>query len=683
MTFDPIMLEILSNKVAAAAEEMSFTLQRTGRTLYVKETADFATGLVDLSGRFFAYPRDIGVSNYMDLDCMPAIAPFDDLQPGDVIMTNHPFDSEGLATHLPDLHMIQPYFHEGRIVAYGWCFIHCSDVGGRVASSISPSNTEIFQEGLMIPPVRVMVGGRENRDFLRVFRANSRTPGDNAGDIKAMLASLATGEQRVAELIAQHGVETFIEAQEALQAYSGMKARAVLRRIPDGVYTFADYLDDDFNSPVPVRLRVTMTVNDGLVNLDYAGTDTQVASAYNIPTGGKRHPWLTLRLIAFILSYDRSIAINAGLYRPLSVSTEAGSIVNPVYPAAVGVRHATATRVNDVLNGVLAMAVPDLMKAPSGGVTVPVVFTEPVPGTGGRKVLVLEPMVGGSGGRLGADGVDGRDSGIANLANNPIESVENSCQVRVLSYSLRKGSGGAGKWRGGLGLTLRFEVLADGCQVLARGMERFRFAPWGMEGGAPGAVFEVLLSRAGGEETPVGKLDVLEVNRGDIVTIHTPGGGGYGNPLERPLDRVLDDLRRGFITPEQASAAYGVVPDDAGGVDEAATAALRDGLAGRPPEPRFGFGAEREAWEGVFTDALTTELNALLAALPMSWRQKRRAGIYAAVLGGSVPRAGEGRLADLLADREACHARLSAALAGLRDEIARAGVPQPKPGIAA
>ncbi|PWL19485.1 hydantoinase [Falsochrobactrum shanghaiense] len=666
MTIDPITLEILNNKVSAAAEEMSYTLQRTGRTLFVKETADFATAIADLNGKFFGYPRAIGVSNYMDLDCMPAIRAFDDLAPGDVIMTNHPFESEGLATHLPDLHMIQPYFHNGRIVAYGWCFIHCSDVGGRVPSSISPANTEIHQEGLLIPPVKIMEGGKENRDFLRIFRANSRTPHDNAGDIKAMVASLATGEQRVAELIAQHGVEDFIESQEALQAYSAAKARAVLRRIPDGSYEFIDYLDDDFNSTVPLRLKVRMTVSDGLVHLDYSGTDGQVASAYNIPTGGKRHPWLTLRLIAFILTYDPTVAINAGLYRNFSVKTEEGSIVNPVYPAAVGVRHATATRVNDVLNGVLAKAVPELMKAPSGGVTVPVVFTEPDAATGGRKVLVLEPLVGGSGARAGADGVDGRDSGIANLANNPIESVESNASVRVKSWALRMGSGGAGQWRGGLGLTLTFEILADDCQVLGRGTERFRFAPWGMKGGHEGALFQVILEKADGSIVDVGKLDVLDVNRGDIVSIHTPGGGGYGDPFKRDAVTVADDVRRGFITLEQAAQDYGVALSATLDVDQDATAALRAAHPGRSAE--FIFGEERDSWEALFTDTHVTELNELLSKLPMGARQKRRAAIYADVLDG-VPRAGTTPLAERIAAVGDAPKRLEKALVALRDEV--------------
>lgn len=667
-TFDPITLEILSNKVNAAAEEMSFTLQRTGRTLYVKETADFATALVDLKGRFFAYPRDIGVSNFMDLDCMPTIAAVPDLQPGDVIMTNHPFLTEGMATHLPDLHMIQPYFHDGVIVAYGWCFIHCTDIGGRVPSSISPSNDEIYQEGLMIPPVRIMVGGRENKDFLSIFRANSRAPEENAGDLKAMLASLATGGQRVAELIEQHGVETFVVAQEALQDYSAKKARAVLRQIPDGVYSFTDYLDDDFNSSIPVRLHLTMTAQDGKIHLDYSSSDTQVASAYNVPTGGKRHPWLTLRLIAFILSYDNSAPVNAGLYRSISINTAKGTIIDPEYPAAVGVRHATATRVNDVLNGALATAVPKMMKAPSGGVTVPVIFSEPILATGGRKVLVLEPMVGGSGGRHGADGADGRDSGIANLANNPIESVERDCDVIVRAFAIRIDSGGAGKWRGGHGLELAFEVLTDDCNVLGRGMERFRFGPWGMEGGKAGAPFRVTVTRADGTLEEIGKIDVLVVNKGDLVTMLTPGGGGYGDPLERDLEAVQEDVRRGLISVAAAARDYGVILKD-GVVDGAATAALRREKAAGNSNHAFDWGAERDAWESVFEDDKVAELNSLLLKLPLQLRLQRRSAIFDDVVGG-VPRAGSVSLAERLASADTARANFARHLEELKSDMA-------------
>src|SRR3954465_6442893 len=220
MRLDPVTLEILGNKVAAATEEMCFTLQRTGRTLYVKETADFACALAGLDGTFFAYPRSIGVSGFVALDCMPAIKAFGVLVPGDASFSNDPYRSAGLATHLPDLHLIEPYFHEGRIVAYGWAFVHCSDVGGRVPSSISPTNREIFQEGLQVPPVKLVRAGSINEDVQLLFMANTRTPDANMGDIPPMLPALAAGRRRVETLISQHGVETFLESQQDLLDYA-------------------------------------------------------------------------------------------------------------------------------------------------------------------------------------------------------------------------------------------------------------------------------------------------------------------------------------------------------------------------------------------------------------------------------------------------------------------------------
>ena len=242
MHLDPVLLEIMRAKVEAAAEEMSTTLQRTARTLYVKEAADFATALTDLSGRFFAYPPTAGVTIFIDNDCGPTIRAMPDLEEGDVIVTNDVYRSQGLSTHLPDIHMIRPYFWKGKLVCYGWCFIHSTDVGGKVPSSISPSNHEIFQEGLIIPPMKIVKKGVFNDGFERVFTANCRTPEANMGDIKAMLGSLHTGQERVNDIIGRHGLGVFMTCQEDLQAYSETKARAVISRVPDGDYEFWERL---------------------------------------------------------------------------------------------------------------------------------------------------------------------------------------------------------------------------------------------------------------------------------------------------------------------------------------------------------------------------------------------------------------------------------------------------------
>lgn len=628
MKLDPVTLEVLANKSAAIAEEMCLTLQRTGRTLYVKETADFACALAGLDGRFFAYPRSIGVSGFVGLECGPSIAAVGALEPGDVILTNDPYRSEGLATHLPDLHMIKPYFHDGRIVAYGWCFVHCSDVGGRVPSSISPTNTEIFQEGLRIPPVKLMRRGEINADVKLFLDANSRTPDANMGDIRAMLAALASGERRVAQVVAQHGADTLLQAEDDLIAYADARARTVLAAIPEGTYSFSDYLDDDAVSPLPVRLALALTLRGGTVHLDFTGTDPQVAAAMNIPSRGRPHAWLTLRILALVHTLDPSVPLNAGLLGPVSITAPEGTIVNPQEPAAIGVRHAAAIRVNDVLNGALGLALPSVLPAASSGTVIPVVMAEPN-AVGGRNVQVIEPMIGGTGARQGHDGVDGRDSGISNLANNPVETVEAELGIEILRYALRPDSGGAGRWRGGSGMELTFRVQTDGTNVLGRGMERLLFRPWGRNGGQPGQPASLVVNEGTPRETWLGKIDVLEVNAGDVVTFRTAGAGGFGDPLKRDPQVVLGDVENGFVTPEGALADYGVVIV-AGEVDDDATAATR--AAREPSALAIAFGPEREAWDAVFDAATMDRFNAHLLALPLSKRQRLRRDALEAAL---------------------------------------------------
>ena len=597
MKLDPVTLEILGNKVAAATEEMCFTLQRTGRTLYVKETADFACALAALDGTFFAYPRSIGVSGFVALNCMPTIAAVGPLEPGDIIVTNDPYRSAGLATHLPDLHLIEPYFHDGRIVAYGWTFVHCSDVGGRVPSSISPTNREIFQEGLQIPPLKLVRGGTMNADVQLILMANTRTPDANMGDLRAMMAALRTGRRRVEALIAQHGVEAFLTCQQDLLDYAAEKARRVLRQVPDGVFRFTDFLDDDAVSNLPVRLAVAVTFRDGTVALDFTGTDPQVAAAMNIPSHGKPHAWLTLRVLALVNTLDPTTPLNSGLLRHVSIVAPKGSLVNPQYPAAVGVRHAAAIRVNDLLNGAFGLALPEVMPAASSGLIVPLVVAE-VSTSGAPNVQVVEPMIGGTGARYGHDGVDGRDSNISNLANNPVETVEAEIGIEVLRYALRPDSGGAGQWRGGCGLELSFRILKDGSQILARGIERIKFRPWGVRGGAPGAPTEFVINPDTPNQRRFGKIDVLAVERGDVVSLRTAGAGGYGSPMAREPERVLGDVRRGLVSREAARAIYAVaIVNDT--VDELETAKLRAKPA--LPDPALDFGPERSAFEEVFT----------------------------------------------------------------------------------
>ncbi len=668
MKLDPILVEIFFHKVTAIAEEMAITLQRTARTTYVKEAGDFGTALATPEGRFFAYPKVMGVSGFLDSNVGPALSRIDDLEPGDVILTNHPFESEGLATHMPDLHLIRPIFHEGRIVAHAWDFIHSADIGGGVPSSISPRFSDLYQEGFQIPPVKLVKAGVMNADVVRLYTANCRTPEVNLGDIKAMLAALQVGEKRVLGLIAQHGLKTFLDAQDDLAEVAASKALAVQKQIPDGTYAFWDLLDDDFNSKVPVRVRCELTAKDGHVHLDFTGTDPQVLAAYNIPTGGQRHPWLTLKLMHFIYSHDKTVPLNHGLFNNITVTAPLGTVVNPEPGAAVGVRSATAIRLNEALVGAMSIARPGLMPAPSGGIMIPSVLVEQDARTGARNVMVLQSLVGGTGARNGSDGVDGRDSSLANQRNTPIEKTEEEAEATIVEYALRQDSGGAGRWRGGTGVVFSVRIARYGSAVLGRGMERFVFRPWGMAGGRPAEKARVVVNQGTPKERELGKLDIFYPDPGDIVTIMTPGGGGYGDPLDRPAADLLRDVEVGYVSREAARRDYGVVISDSG-LDLVETETLRKGMrARRGPPPAFDFGPERDAWEQVFDDASMMRINALFMQLGPNVRPQRRKELFERVI-PDLPKVGVVPLHEVIGDIDVARRRLAAEIEALAAHV--------------
>ncbi|MEO0654656.1 MAG: hydantoinase B/oxoprolinase family protein [Pseudomonadota bacterium] len=657
---DPVTLEILGHQFRAVAEEMGIALSRTARTTYVREAADFGTALATPKGKFFGYPEALGVSGFLDLDAGPALRAAGPFAEGDVVITNHPYDSGGLSSHMPDLQLLRPYFHKGRIVACGWAFVHTADIGGMVPSSIAPHLTELFQEGLILPPVKLVVAGKLNADVVALYRANCRMPDANFGDIQAMLTALDTGARRVEELIERHGIDVFEAGQTALAAYAQDKATKVRQKIPDGTYVFWDYMDDDYVSKIPIRVRCKMTVKNGAIHLDFTGTDPQVPAAYNVPTGGVRHPWLTLRLMQFVASYDPSIPLNHGLFDGITVSVPEGSLLNPIFPAPVGIRSAPAIRVGDVLTGCLARAAPDLIPAPSGGTVVPTVLAEYDPSLGTRRVQVMQSLVGGTGARMGADGVDGRDSSLANCFNTPTEASEAEVGAVVTHYELRPGSGGPGKWRGGTGLIFTMRIEKEGSAVLGRGLERYVFRPFGICGGHPGAPARVILNLGRPGERELGKISMIEPKPGDTVTLMSAGGGGYGDPFERDVALVLRDVRAGFVSVDEARSDYGVAIED-GEIDEAATGALR--AAPRPDPADFNFGPERTAWDRLFTDARMQRLVAGLLDLPPARATRLRQDLFASLL----PELGQKPIEVLLENPETLGARLDALISEILD----------------
>lgn len=621
-------LQILGAKLAALTEEMCLTLQRTSRSLYVKETADFACAIAGRDGTFIAYPSAMGVSGFVGLNLTTAINRVhqrDPFRPGDVIVTNDPFTTGGLSTHLPDIQMIEPYFVGDEIVAYGWAFVHISDIGGRVPSSVSPFNTSIFAEGLQIPPVKFVREGKMVPDINELLQRNTRTPDANEGDFQAMLGALATGRRRVTELATSAGTDVFFQASAHLLDRAATKSESALRSLGNGAYRAIDYLDSDAFSKVPVRICITVTLDDGRLTIDFDGTDPQVEAALNIASFGTTHAWLTTRILGLVMTLDPTMPLNGGLMRPVTLRAPKGSIVNAEYPAATGVRHAAASRVNDVLSAALIQIAPETLPAASSGLVVPVVVAE---SRGGREhVQVVEPMVGGTGARLGADGVDGRDSGISNLANNPVETVESEVCVRVLRYALRPDSGGPGRWRGGTGLALTFEAERH-CTLLARGMERVIFRPWGYAGGQPGLPTRLTINEGTHRELGPSIVDMITLQPGDTVTLLTSGAGGYGHPFEREVAAVREDVTRGKVTVETAARDYGVVITNDGSVDLAATEERR-----RSPVSAHGeAGPERENFDKVFDPQVWDQMVGALFAGSPAGRNARKVDLIENVL---------------------------------------------------
>jgi len=659
MTLDPVTLELMYHKFKAATEEMGIALGRTARSSYVRETNDFGTALCDLHGRFFAYPQSTGISLGVDQDCSAFIAAFDTLAPGDILVTNHPYLAPGVGSHLPDINLLQPYFHDGELVCFGWSFAHCADIGGAVPSSISPSFDTIFQEGLQIPPMKMAQGGVQNAGFMALLRANSRIPDIILGDLQAQLSALAVGERRVADLIAAHGIATVRAAQGGLVDYAKRRARQVQRRLADGTYEFHDYLDDDYRSRIPVRLRCRMEVADGQIHLDLTGTDPQLAAPYNVPTGGVRHPYLTTKLMHMLLTADPDLPLNYGLFENVTVHVPEATVMNPVSPAPVGIRHAGAIRFNDAVQGCLMAANPAMTTAASGGTVIPAVVAH-VDGAGRYRVSVVQGIAGGGGAGPQTDGADARDRSLANIHNTPSERSEADLPIEVVSYAIRPDSGGAGKQRGGHGVIYAIRMLEDGMEFMGRGLERFVFQPWGAMGGHPGQVARVILNQGTDQEQELGKIDRVRAKAGDVITIMTPGGGGYGDPFARDPLAVAQDVARGLVSCEAARRDYGVQVDGDGAVDAAQTALLREA----PRAPVDSFGPARGLWEQVFDDARMNAMCAALLALPMGRRHSARTALFEAAVPG-VSTQGPAAMQQPGFDPAAARARLDAALGAL------------------
>jgi N-methylhydantoinase B len=430
---DPVTLQILKSHFEAAAESMGYTLLRTAHSAFVKETEDFTSGLTTPCGQTFASPKDLGATWFIGLDYKGAIDAIPHYKPGDICITNDPY-SGYVCTHAPDVHLWMPIFEGERLVCFAVGHIHNTDMGGAVPASLSRALTEIQQEGIRIPPMKLVEAGVMNEQVLAIMLRNVRMPDQNWGDLKAQIASLKTGERKIRDAIARFGAETVCAATYGVLDLADRQARRLFASMQDGDYVFTDYIDEDSPGGVPCRLKLTVRVSGDEAVFDFTGSDPQLQSALNMPTGGlPRH---ILPLVGYnyvVYSLDPTVALNAGLLRPVRCILPEGSVVNPVYPAATGMRSLTCARIQGMVVGAFSLALPDRLPAgPAGGGGILNVRTTDSR-TGRLAMASINPITGGGGGWAKEDGQDGSNSF---LKNTPIEITEAEVPIRVLSYGL-------------------------------------------------------------------------------------------------------------------------------------------------------------------------------------------------------------------------------------------------------
>jgi N-methylhydantoinase B len=654
MKTSPVQLEIFRNRFQAIVEEMASVTLRTGFTVFVKETSDFGACLVAPTGEVLAAPTETSVSLMIGLPGWEATKAFDSYEEGDVCIANDPDTTRGLSTHLPDIWVWRPIFVDGEIIAFAFNFIHSSDVGGRVPGSITPVATDVWQEGLRIPPLKLLRAGKMNDDIVKIILTNCRIPEQNWGDIKAELASLATADRRVKELVTRYGREAVRDGIADLLTSAEERARKIISAIPDGRYEAADYMEIDTGdgSDRPIRIALALEIRGEEITLDFTGSDVQVKAAFNLPTYGQPgHYMLSLALLNYFRTLDPEIPYNSGLTRPLSMVLPQGTIVNPDPGRAYGVRAATFIRVMDCIMACLGQALPEVTPASSAGAIAIVLVSNIDPETSKRRITVAQPLSGGSGGRPKQDGIDGTSFTGGWLRNVPNEVLEAEMPVLVEEYGYAIDSAAPGARRGGAGIRFRMRNLQAGTVLTARGLERFRFNAWGSLGGAPGSNTTVTLNPSGAAKT-IGQIDLLELGGNDVVEFISPTGGGYGDPGRRDPRHVLDDVLDGYVSVEAARSGYGVAIRD-GAVDVEETKALR---AARQPRTGTDKGAARAAFETDWPEAVQHDLIMALLGQPAAVRDTLRVPLETRIkahmrAGGICDRAAiEGMIANMTSE---------------------------------
>ena len=555
MKVDPITLAVVKSALDSIVDEMAYAVIRTARSEIIKDVMDYSAALCDADGLLIAQAKTIAQHLGAVPDAMQSVLRefTGDLHPGDVVVMNDPYEG---GMHIPDVFLFMPIFVDDRLEAFSVVIGHQTDMGGRVPGSNASDSTEVFQEGLRIPPVKLYERGVASKSVMRIIEKNVRVPDRVLGDIGAEYAACKVGEREVTKLFGRYGRETVRAYMAELLDYAERVTRAEIARWPKGTYRFTDYLDSDGFSDEPVPLTVAITIHDdGHLTCDWTGSSPQVKAALNSTVSfSKSCTYLSVRSVL-----RQDVPNNAGVFRCIDVIAPEGTILNPRLPGACAARALTGYRMLDVMLGALAQALPDRVPAAGEGGNTVLSFG----GLDARhKPFVIVDMVTGAwGARPDKDGMEAVTNPSQNMSNTPVEVLEAQHPIRIEEYAFVPDSCGAGKWRGGLGLRRRYMLLNEEATLQLRS-DRMTFLPYGLEGGKPARGTRNVLNPGAGERAMPAKFATV-LKRGDVILHEQPGGGGFGDPFTRDPERVAEDVRNEKITIDFARREHGVVIDPA------------------------------------------------------------------------------------------------------------------------
>lgn len=551
---DPVTVEIIRNALGAVVDESFVALMKSAFSQNIKERRDHSTALVDTRGRLVVQAKEslpIHLGSMMGLmKILLEKVPLADMREGDLFVANDPFEAGG--THLPDLNVAMPVFEDGRVVGFVCNIAHHADFGGMVPGSMGGGMNEIYQEGLRVPLVRLFSAGRLNHDIYDIILINTRVPEERRGDLNAQIAAARLGARRFQEVIELYGGSMLEAAFDEIIHRTELRMRHAIAQLPDGVYSFADVMDDDGCGNRDLPIAVQVTISGDRIAIAFDGTAPQTAGNINCTASA------TLSAISYTLKalLDPEVANNQGVLDVCEWTAPEGTLVNAVFPASVANRAHTAQRIIDAMLGALAPALPDKALGASNGANTTAVFTGIDPRTG-RRYIYFETLGGGAGARSTHDGKDGVQVHITNTSNLPIEAIEMDYPLRVVEYGLVPDSGGAGRFRGGLALRRTIEPIGHVCTFSGSG-ERFSSVPWGIFGGTEGARGRFLRIDADGSPVELpSKPGGVTFGPGQRVTIETPGAGGYGLPAERDPAAIERDLSSGKYSSDFVARHYG------------------------------------------------------------------------------------------------------------------------------